>query len=113
LADALQADQLSSKFPYRVVELLEPYLTQQTGLAKTMPAPGFGAVADEIIQREFTVACGRQRGLAWTSGVAEQLSSLLAHYVAGLGEAEKKVRGVIGLCQTVAFANRTAPEDKP
>jgi hypothetical protein len=113
LADALQTNQLSSKFPYRVVELLEPYLTQQTGLAKTIPDSGFKAAADEIIRREFAVACGRQRGTAWTSGVAEQLSSLLAHYVAGLGEAEKKVRGVIGLCQTVAFANRTAPEDKP
>ena len=69
LADALQADQLSGKFPYRVVELLEPYLTQQTGLAKTIPDPGFEAVADEIIQREFAVACDRQRGPAWTSRV--------------------------------------------
>jgi CRISPR-associated protein Cmr2 len=112
LADALQADQLSSKFPYRVVELLEPYLTQQTGLARTIPAPGFKAAVDEIIQREFAVACGRQRGPAWTSGVAEQLSSLLVQYVAGLGEAEKKIRDVIGLCQTVGFANRTALEDK-
>jgi hypothetical protein len=110
LAEALQADQLSSKFPYRVVELLEPYLTQQTGLAQTLPAPDFKAVADEIIQREFAVVCGRQRGPGWTSGLAEQLRLLLAHYVAGLGEAEKKVGDVIGLCQTVAFTNRTHAE---
>jgi hypothetical protein len=110
LADALQAGQLSSKFPYRVVELLEPYLTQHTGFAKTMPVPEFKAVADEIIKREFAVACGRQRGPAWTSGVTEQLLRLLALYVAELGEAERKVRDVIGLCQTIAFANRTRSE---
>jgi len=113
LADAPQKNQLSSKFPYRVVELLEPYLTQQTGLAKTVPDSGFGAAVDEIIQREFAVACSRQRGTAWTSDLAQQLLRLLAQYVAGLGNAELKVRGVIGLCQTVAFSNRTAPEDKP
>jgi CRISPR-associated protein Cas10/Cmr2 subtype III-B len=113
VADALDAKKLSAKFPYRVVELLEPYLMQQTGLAKTMPVPGFDAVVHEIIRREFAVACGRQHGPAWTSGVTEQLLRLLALYVAELGEAEKKVCGVIGLCQTVAFANRTAPEDKP
>jgi hypothetical protein len=110
LAEALRADQLSSKFPYRVVELLEPYLTQQTGLAKTIPAPGFRPVADEVIRREFAVVCGRQRGPAWTSDLAEQFLRLLTQYVAGLGEAEKKVGDVIGLCQTVAFANRTRGE---
>src|ERR1035437_8632199 len=102
LADGLQAGQLSNKFPYRVVELLEPYLTQQTGLAKTMPVPGFDAVVHEIIQREFAVACGRQHGPVWTSGVTEQLLRLRTQYVAELGEPEKKVRDVIGLCQTVA-----------
>ena len=112
LAAALQTEQLSSKFPYRVVELLEPYLTQQTGLARTMPVPGFDKVTNEIIRREFAVACSRQRGPAWTSGVAEPLLSLLDHYVAKLGETEKKVRAVIGLCQTVAFANRTTPPAK-
>ena len=112
LAAALETEQLSSKFPYRVVELLEPYLTQQTGLASTMPVPGFDTVANEIIRREFAVACSRQRGPAWTSGVAEPLLSLLDHYVAKLGETEKKIRAVIGLCQTVAFANRTTPPAK-
>ena len=95
-----------------MVELLEPYLTQQTGLAKTMPAPGFEAAADEIIRREFAAACSRQRGPAWTSEVPEHLLPLLARYVDKLGEAEKKVRDVIGLCQTVAFAKRTTPQDK-
>jgi CRISPR-associated protein Cmr2 len=107
IAVALESEQLSSKFPYRVIELLNPYLTQHTGLAKTMPTPGFDAVADEIIQREFAVACGRQRGPAWTNEVTDQLCHLLAGYVARLDKVENKLRDVIGLCQTVAFAHRT------
>jgi CRISPR-associated protein Cmr2 len=110
LADALLADQLSNKFPYRVVELLEPYLTQQTGLAKTTLAPGFKAVVDEIIRRDFAVVCGRQCRPGWTTDLTKQLLCLLAQYLDGLGEAEKKVRDVIGLCQTVAFASRTRDE---
>jgi CRISPR-associated protein Cmr2 len=113
MAECLQADQLSSKFPYRVVELLDPYLTQHTGLAKTMAAPGFASVVDDIIQREFAVACSRQRGSAWESTITERLLLLLKTYVAGLEKAERKIRAVIGLCQTVAFANRTRSENTP
>jgi CRISPR-associated protein Cmr2 len=113
MAECLQADQLSSKFPYRVVELLDPYLTQHTGLAKTMAAPGFGSVVDDIIQREFAVACSRQRGSAWESTITERLLLLLKTYVAGLEKTERKIRAVIGLCQTVAFANRTRSENTP
>ncbi len=112
LAGALRANQLSSKFPYRVVELLDPYLTEQTGLAKMTITPEFEAGAGEIIQREFAVACGRQRGPAWTNGVTEQLLCLLTQYVAELKGSETKLRGVIGLCQTVAFVNRITTEDK-
>lgn len=51
---------VSSKFPYRFVELLEPYLTATSSLATTtlQPAPDFDAVA--IIQREFTHVLERQ-----------------------------------------------------
>lgn len=112
LANALQTAQLSSKFPYRVVELLDPYLTQNTALAKSVPASGFEAVVDEIIQREFGIVCGRQRGPAWSSEVADQLLHLLVKYVKDkeLGNSEKKLRAVIGLCLTVAFTNRTRCE---
>ena len=111
IAAALALDQLSSKFPYRVIELLDPYLTQHTGLATTTPTPEFEAVSDVIIQREFAVVCGRQRGPAWSHEVTDQLLSLLADYVGRLDKAEKKLRDVIGLCQTVAFAHRTRDTD--
>ena len=76
------------------------------------PAPGFEAVADDIIQREFAVVCARQRGPAWKGDLAEQFRGLLDRYLAGLGDPERKFGDLIGLCQTVAFANRTALEDK-
>jgi hypothetical protein len=107
LAAALKAGKLSAKFPYRVVEVLAPYLTGQTGLAKTAPAPGFESVADEIIQREFAAACDRQRGPSWARAVPDQLLPLLKKYVSGGKNVETKLRDVIGLCQTVAFAHRT------
>ncbi|MEI8040277.1 MAG: type III-B CRISPR-associated protein Cas10/Cmr2 [Verrucomicrobiota bacterium] len=112
LAEGLRTHQLSGKFPYRLAELLEPYLTQQTGLGRMTPAPGFEAVADEIIQREFAVVCARQRVPAWKGDLAEQFRGLLDRYLAGLGDPERKFGDLIGLCQTVAFANRTALEDK-
>ncbi len=112
MADALALDQLSGKFPYRLVESLNPYLTQQTALANMTPASGFKAVSDEIIRREFAAACDRQRGgPAWTIEVAERLLPLLEKYVAGLDKAEKKVRDLIGLCQAVAFTHRTRSKE--
>jgi len=111
IAGAMETNQLSSKFPYRVIELLVPYLTQPTELAKTLPTPGFDAVADTIIWREFEVACDRQRGPNWTKDMTDRLLRLLANYVGKLSATEKKLSGVIGLCQTVAFAHRTRDND--
>ncbi len=108
LAEALRAEQLSGKFPQRVAELLTPYATQSTGLGKTMAASGFGAVVDEVILREFAIACSSQRGPAGKSEVTEQLLFRLHKYVAGRDKTESKLRAVIGLCQTVAFTHRTA-----
>ncbi len=110
IVSALGLDQLSSKFPYRVAELLDAYLTERTGFSKSTPSPGFEALCDEIIQREFAVTCARQRGSAWSTEGAEQIPGLLARYLAGLGKSEVKLRAVIDLCQTVAFANRTRSE---
>jgi hypothetical protein len=111
IAATLGLDELSSKFPYRVIELLDPYLTQHTGLAKMKSIPEFEAAADEIIRREFEVACSRQRGPTWTNEVADKLLPLLKKYVRGLDKPAKKLRDVIGLCQTVAFAHRTRDND--
>ena len=112
IAEALAQEKLSAKFPYRVVELLHPYLAEQTGLAKTAASPGFETAVDEIIEREFANVCDRQRGPRWTREVPEQILPLLKKYASGLPGVEQKLRAVIGLCQTVAFARIRNPQDK-
>ncbi|NBV87668.1 MAG: type III-B CRISPR-associated protein Cas10/Cmr2, partial [Verrucomicrobia bacterium] len=59
IARLLESDKLSGKFPHRVCQLLEPYLTARTGLAKQ------GDVFDAemtigIIEKEFRFAVQRQ-----------------------------------------------------
>lgn len=121
IAEALLSGGLSSKFPHRVVELLDPYLTWKT----QEPDCSFDKVVDEIIAREIGMVCDRQRGPNWTKEVINQIKPPLEKYLAELekrheGQQEKrsakmthsehKLRAIIGLCQTVAFAHRTRPE---
>ena len=60
LFHAIADQSVSSKFPYRVVELLKPYLAATSSLAPTalQAAPDFDAVA--VIQREFAHVLDRQ-----------------------------------------------------
>ncbi len=134
LSKALQDGELNAKFPHRAVELLSPYLTERAGLGERKPPAGqtagqvqkFEAVIDDIVQRELIVVCERQRGAGYQHGTGEtilvqarsyleKLAEVQARNTAGIPEglAAVKLRAMIGLCQTVAFANRTAREEQP
>ena len=110
---ALEAGKLTAKFPQRVIELLAPYLDQQTKPGKN--DPGFEKVVDEIIQCEFAAVCDRQRGTCWTKEVPKEILPGVTTFLsklAGQGaNAQTKLRAVIGLCQTAAFARRTRNKD--
>ena len=122
LAEALDAGQLSGKFPYRFTELLSPYLTESTplvaaaGTAQTVSA--FNAA--EVIQQEFKHTLGRQRGPAFPTEreareqLEDSLTAALGGYLSNLASksSEEQLRAVIGLCQTVAFAHRTRSENQ-
>ncbi len=200
MAQAMEAAEVSSRFPHRLVALLEPYLTQTTPLsAKAVePVPDFDVAS--VIERELTHVIDRQgaskdakaalrkewlapladpanpnrlrRFLRWVTEqegraaarkLAEKLTALaggnseppaakalrevaeapiredstqqqvfrtLAGKLAGRGGENEPVRiaaihalealdkrlpeiqlqALIGLCQTVAFAHRTAPD---
>jgi hypothetical protein len=109
ISDAMVAKELSGKFPHRVIELLSPYLVTPTALPARETAADFGVQASEIIAREFDVAVERQRGSSGRSrAITPALAGLLKRYLAQHETAEQKLQAVIGLCQTVAFANRTA-----
>jgi CRISPR-associated protein Cas10/Cmr2 subtype III-B len=120
LSRALEADQLSAKFPYRLAELLSPYNTEATPLAKA--AGTMSGVEDfplrEVCLREFHHVLGRQRGARFPSEPVEraeflnQLTEKLSGFLQQLAgkTAGEQVQALIGLCQTVAFANRTRSE---
>ncbi len=120
LADALEADQLSAKFPHRWIELMAAYLTEATPLVrecKTVEAVDQFPV-DKIIGREFEHTLSRQRGAnfpkvpAAAQELTLKLRTALADYLrsldaAGKANPEDRLPALIGLCQTVAFAHRT------
>ncbi len=67
LHDALNNQTVSSKFPYRLGELISAYRTQSTGLIADIKSiqlvAGFDLAA--VFTRELRTVLSRQRGLAW------------------------------------------------
>ncbi len=110
---ALDRDIVSSKFPHRIIQLAEPYLTNLRGkLGGMEQAPCFTAgIAQEILLRELGVATDRQRGAKYDQAFVDtSLLPAAERYLAKIASAADKVTSLIGLCQTVAFAHRTAKD---
>ncbi|MGD9420746.1 MAG: type III-B CRISPR-associated protein Cas10/Cmr2 [Verrucomicrobiota bacterium JB025] len=122
IAENLKPDGLSDKFPHRVCELLSPYLTSQTSLSKQEDAIRDISLAKDLITREFAHAAERQG----SKELAKSMTAALGEYLDGIikarEERERKIgkpssrsvtqellTSVIGLCTTVAFADRTKP----
>jgi len=130
IAAALEAGQLSAKFPHRFAELLEAYVTESTPLvtASKTVQPVANFPVDEVIRREFQYCLDRQRGpkfpkeAALADALHCHLNDALTAYLRSLlprdpshptdpsETTERTLRALIGLCQTVAFAHRTAAE---
>jgi len=123
LAAGLKSETLGARFPHRFIELLEAYRVETTPLlqqAKSFePNPRFPI--DEIIRREFQHTLGRQQGPQFPRNCAEAEDQLHAFNAAldthltsldpaGITSAEARIQSLIGLCQTVAFAHRTAAD---
>jgi len=108
LLAALRSQVVSSKFPHRVIELVEAYKTTTTGLSgKTEPAPDFEKVVDAILEHDIGTAAQRQRGRNYSPDKVASIQSALRSYMQSLPDSTTKVDALIGLCQTVAFASRT------
>jgi len=104
IATAMADGRLSGKFPHRVIELLEPYLTTHPGSTRR------GNIVDfqvhEVIQQEFGHALGRQR----IGAGGQELLPLLETYLSALGsDPQTCLKAVIGLCRSVAFTQRNRP----
>lgn len=129
IAKLMKEKKLSAKFPHRVIELLEPYVTSDKGLSRQSDAIGNIETVKELIQKEVAHATTRQ-GSKLSQEESNKLKELLENYQAEIiktrSEREKTTEkpssqtktqelltSVIGLCTTVAFANRTRNETEP
>jgi hypothetical protein len=120
IASLLEAENLSKKFPHRVCQLLEIYLTSRTGIAKQHGS--FDAeTAIQIIEKEFQFAVRRQSEAGSEHSNRDALDEKLAFYLRelikqisekddhGASAPQTLLQSMIGLCTTAAFAHRTRP----
>ena len=126
VATLLESGDLSAKFPHRVCQLLEPYLTNRSGLSKQEDATEVDATG--LIEREFAFAIERQSAPGKRDRNSFLLDSLLKGYLDTLQERHRKFthegreaalslpqflfQSLNGLCTTVAFAHRTRSESE-
>jgi hypothetical protein len=111
MASELAGGTVSAKFPHKIVELVEPYRTDDPDrLGGTRSAEGFDEVVDAILAREIETSADRQRGPNYTPAKAQALRNKILAYLKSpsLPDANRKTHALIGLCQTVAFVHRTA-----
>jgi CRISPR-associated protein Cmr2 len=103
ITDAMEKEQLSGKFPHRVVELLNPYLLSQSDIHQMEAVPGFDPAA--VVRREVRHALTRQSRKDHST-IAPPIEEALGDYLKAIGSRPEPIRDVIGLCQTVAFIQR-------
>ncbi len=131
ILDGMEANALSAKFPYRVAELLSPYLQQTTGLNRSSAEAHEAFCVTDVIKAEFAFALERQSKLsgkakrehsehlsklldAFLSGTAATWENLekdrrrndVAHKENSVARNDFHLNAVIGLCQTLAFVRR-------
>lgn len=120
---ALCDGSLSKRFPHRIIQLLTPYLTYSSELAKdsnSQPEVLDPKTATMLISREFGFAIDRQSDSNRKEQNKSNLVPLLEDYLSNLesGHSEDAHTSVvqsffeslIGLCSTVAFNHRNLPQ---
>jgi CRISPR-associated protein Cmr2 len=101
IATLMKNEKLSVKFPHRVCQLLEPYLTKSSNLGQLKDAPSF--IIADVIRKEFRHAAVRQG----SESIADELEILLNTYLTKFGiDSQKALTHIIGLCTAVAFNHR-------
>ena len=122
IAENLKPGGLSGKFPHRVCQLLTPYLTRQVGITKQEDAITDIESAKDLIAREFSHAVVQQGSAHLTSSTNSRLGEYLDGILMAREERDKNtgnplsssvfqelLTSIVGLCTTVAFADRTKP----
>ncbi|MBK9138133.1 MAG: hypothetical protein IPM17_05125 [Verrucomicrobia bacterium] len=114
---------VSRKFPHRVVELLDAYLTETSPLAAKAVRAVNGFPVQEVVLREFQHALDRQGQRKESPAFRDLKEADLRRYLGAAkpdrsdpsdpsdpsATTEAPLRALIGLCQTVAFIARNLP----
>jgi hypothetical protein len=110
IAELLNQDALSDKFPHRICQLLDPY--RQAGGSRIEDATDFPAA--EIIAQEFGFAITRQSATGCAASNREILIPLLKDYLKNIESSlvenlrgQGQLTAITGLCTAVAFSHRT------
>jgi hypothetical protein len=116
IADALEAKHLSGKFPYRVAELLRPYLTETSQLTRESqslaPVEGFDKEVIEIIRREFGTALSQQTPLKGDAkqALADAIAAKLGTY---LGRVEERFLDALTKFEKRLSEGQANPWERP
>lgn len=111
IIDGMKNEVVSAKFPHRVVALVEGYRTgREYPYGGPAPTDDFEPVAARILEHDIDTAIDRQRGTNYSQVSAEEIRNKILGYLNSpfLTNAGHKIDALIGLCQTAAFAHRTA-----
>jgi CRISPR-associated protein Cmr2 len=113
---ALAGEQLSARFPHRVIELLSPYLLDPAEEGRRLFAPAAGFEFNKVVEREFAHALDRQSVKKSKAAVGPEVLKRLEAYLTQLDsfrdsedrplDPNDKLRALLGLLQTVAFIRR-------
>ncbi len=111
LLEAIRGGLVSSKFPYRLAELISPYRNRPAPLGRLAESvPGFDLSA--VLQHELDTVLGRQQGPSWKNGgidFASQFGTALARWTEALHETasdDEVISQVMALCAFCGFAKR-------
>lgn len=116
---------LSAKFPHRVCQLIEPYLTARTGLSQQDDRDGFDAQA--VILEEFAFAIRRQSNASANRSDLSDLEEMVQAYLGNIAKeyeemnrqaaksndsvlkttlSQTLLNSIVGLCVTTGFMHR-------
>ncbi len=118
--EKMQQGVLSARFPHRMIELLQPYLSAPTPLiADHAPLETKDFKARAVIEAEFDYCLARQKGPnsprqeAAKVALRDEMNKLLAQYIDQFADRSQEtlIRSLKGLFQTVAFVRRTGKKE--
>ena len=102
---AMKNEILSSKFPYKMLEFIEPYRSRKSPISTVSDCPTFPV--KEAVLADLATVMERQRGPQYSQSGATNVATALKTYLANLPNSPDAVlESLTGLFTVAAFLNR-------